>query len=289
MQSPGGKRFAVGLRELRAICQPSEKVATRTLRSRLLYQPFSIYITAACVRLGVTANQVTLIGIGAVIAGTLLVAGGPHPALRLAGMAFFNLHHLLDIVDGEIVRYGRSRGQMRATLRGAFLDLLSHYLAQPAMISALGISLLWGSGTWGPVIGVMIVVSCLGVLGLPTLVSSAVIKDSLQRNPARLDDPLIRQILTQVRSSAHDQTRTTTRWGRVSSLLIFPGLVINLTIIAVADLVFSVLGLASAATLMKIIVVALYAALFCASFVRTSIREFDVLRRAETPLDEQSS
>lgn len=83
---------------------------------------FSIYITLMFVKLGLTANMVTLLMIISGISGSVLMV--PHILwLNIIGFFFLFLTETLDAVDGEVARWNN-----QCSIKGRYLDLVSHIL-----------------------------------------------------------------------------------------------------------------------------------------------------------------
>jgi phosphatidylglycerophosphate synthase len=97
-----------------------------------LIRPLSLYFTYVALRLGLTANQVTVLQIIAGLAGAVCLAF-PSTAMTITGIALLQFGFVLDNVDGEVARF---RKQVSVT--GKFLDTVGHELVIPCMYFALG-------------------------------------------------------------------------------------------------------------------------------------------------------
>ena len=87
--------------------------------SPILYyilRPLSYYLTLPCLKLGISANQVTFIGILFGVAGWILLGMGSYLPM-LIGVILIILYDICDVVDGNIARY---KGTSSAY--GAYLD-----------------------------------------------------------------------------------------------------------------------------------------------------------------------
>lgn len=116
--------------ELRLICQSTRPAIFRDFLSGWYYR-FAIYFTWTCLRLGMSANQVTLLsGAVACVGGMLLASGDPW--LVLAGVLCFHIFAILDMSDGEVARY---RGQGGAA--GHYLDWMMHFVSSSALMLGL--------------------------------------------------------------------------------------------------------------------------------------------------------
>jgi len=95
-------------------------------------RPLSLYITYVALRLGLTANQVTVLQTIAGLAGAVCL-GFPWATMALLGIALLQFGFVLDNVDGEVARF---RKQVSVT--GKYLDSIGHEIVIPAMYFALG-------------------------------------------------------------------------------------------------------------------------------------------------------
>jgi phosphatidylserine synthase len=84
--------------------------------SRYVYRPISFYLAVPFVRLGFSANQVTLLGLLIASIGLILLATG-NPPVVLAGSILCAIQVLLDYVDGNIARLHGKTSHL-----GKFLD-----------------------------------------------------------------------------------------------------------------------------------------------------------------------
>lgn len=118
---------------LRAICQPDDLDVC--LYRKLIIRRFSIYLTALFLRMGLSANCVSVIKGVIACAGAVLFAPGK-PACFLAGAFLLQLSFVLDACDGEVARFsGTSR---RAG--GEFIDKIGDVGSRGLFYGAWG----WG-------------------------------------------------------------------------------------------------------------------------------------------------
>lgn len=99
----------------------------------------SIYLTVLLSRTRITPNQVTVASIWSGVLGGVLWGAGTHWSF-LVGALSLQTMYLLDCVDGELARIKNLQSP-----KGAYLDLLGHYLVDYCMIMGMGIGL---SGTF---------------------------------------------------------------------------------------------------------------------------------------------
>lgn len=121
--------MGISIYELRHLCQDPIKSKDLHLVS-LFYRKISIYLTRILLFTPITANQVTILGLIIGIISAFFFSGGNY----LIGAFLFMFAILLDFSDGEIARYRNN-----PTIKGVFLDIISHYIIDPLMF--LGISI----------------------------------------------------------------------------------------------------------------------------------------------------
>lgn len=109
-------------------------------------RPLSLYVTYFALRLGLTANHVTVLQTLSGVAGAVLLAF-PAPLMRLLGVALLQFGFVLDNVDGEVARF---RKQVSVT--GKFLDVVGHEIVIPFMFFGLGIGAYFQLGRFEAII-----------------------------------------------------------------------------------------------------------------------------------------
>jgi len=109
-------------------------------------RPLSLYMTYLALRLGLTANQITVLQTIAGLAGAVCLAF-PNAKMTIAGILLLQFGFVLDNVDGEVARF---RKQVSVT--GKFLDTVGHELVIPSMYFALGIATYFRLGHFESVI-----------------------------------------------------------------------------------------------------------------------------------------
>ncbi|MEU6608170.1 CDP-alcohol phosphatidyltransferase family protein [Streptomyces shenzhenensis] len=123
------------LEELREVCQPQAKLASRNgehWAGRLYMRRVSLRFTRQLVRTRITPDQLTwtMVGCGVAAGAALLIPGLPGAVLAVILMQLFLL---FDCVDGEVARW---KGQNSAT--GIYVDRLGAYLADAALLAGAG-------------------------------------------------------------------------------------------------------------------------------------------------------
>lgn len=79
-------------------------------------RPLSFYLTIPCINMGLSANQVTFIGMGIGIAGCLLLGLGAYWSM-IAGAILLILNDVCDVVDGNVARFNN-----KSSSYGAYID-----------------------------------------------------------------------------------------------------------------------------------------------------------------------
>ncbi len=122
-----------GISELRVLCQPGD--LDICLYRKLFTRKISIYFTAVFLRLGLSANGVSILKGFIACIGALLFAIG-RPVFFLAGAFLLQLSFVLDACDGEVARFTGSS----ISAGGEFLDKLG---------DAASRGLFYGAWGWG--------------------------------------------------------------------------------------------------------------------------------------------
>lgn len=119
--------------ELRTICQSTRPSIFSDFLSRWYYK-VSIYFTWLCLKLGMSANQVTVLsGAVAITGGLLLIADSK--LLTILGALCFHMFCILDMSDGEVARYRKQGG-----VAGHYLDWFMHFVSSTALMMGLFLS-----------------------------------------------------------------------------------------------------------------------------------------------------
>ncbi len=107
------------IKELRKICQESRYEGGKAEMPRItrFHRTISIFLTKPLLKVGVSANQATLIGLFiGVISGLFLTF--ENPIYWILGALFLYLYLIFDYVDGEIARYNKSVSKFGEYLAG---------------------------------------------------------------------------------------------------------------------------------------------------------------------------
>ncbi len=128
------------LAELRARVHKGRHREIGNWLARRVGRPSAVYGTWAAVRLGLSADQVTLGATLAGLAAAAAIATGDRAGF-VAGVALAHLAFWLDHVDGQVARWRGSAG-----LDGVYLDYLMHHASALALGFGLGYGLAARSG-----------------------------------------------------------------------------------------------------------------------------------------------
>lgn len=284
------------LPELAAICGgegtgEDEPRDLRRLYARLVRR-LSIRITRVLLPLGLTANQVTVIGIAIGIAGAALLALNEFWAL-IAAIVLLQLSFVLDFSDGEIARFERTVEGRSSGAGGAYLDWVGHYYIPAVMIAALGWAVYaGGAGTWALAAAL---VALLSLVRVPysardhimwgvyrdrpeTRVSDAMVRAALARQGG--DPELLDLDAPPAERLAGGEGRGLL-WGRhtnLGQLIVFPGFVNLVSAAVVIDMVLSLGELGVDSVVARGLLVALLGAVHLLHQVRAIVQGFRVTR-----------
>jgi phosphatidylglycerophosphate synthase len=135
---------APSIAELKEICRKGPRDFFWI--SNVFWRPLSIYGTWAAVRLGLSANAITLVSAMCALSSSFLLLAPTNAHLLWSAVlmqAFFYLDH----VDGEVARYTKSvSGAAQHDLSGGYFDLLVHYFQSASFFSFLGIGIAFRTG-----------------------------------------------------------------------------------------------------------------------------------------------
>jgi len=249
----------------------------------------SPYLTWVCLRIGLSADQVTIVGgvIGAVGAALLFPALGPWTAV---GVIALQVAYILDFSDGQVAR-------MRGTssMAGGYLDWLTHLYVPPAAALATSASVAIAVGQpWPFVLGIAAALE-LAPMAFQAkehiLVAMARTDPALGRSAfffAALNDDARSGDVEQAPDGAPTPLRAAGIAGRahrpsmrslVGEILIYPGAAHLLTLAVFADLASSVLGGPAAGA--RVIVLAAWTAALLVHLPLVVRRNYRVIRAVE--------
>jgi phosphatidylglycerophosphate synthase len=256
----------------------------------------SIRITWALLHTRISADRVTVLGIGIGMAGALLLAWNDFWPLVVA-LVLLQLSFVLDYSDGEVARYRALETGGETNAGGAYLDWIGHYYIPATAIAALA----WGAFTssddsW------LLLAALVAVFGVVRVAYSA--RDHVllglyrDRAELRASPELLRAVLARQGGdperldldAGYEQRRAGSEgagflWGRhtnLGQLLVFPGFVNLLSAAVLLDLLIS--GMAGDypvvdSVLGRSVLIALLGVVHLVHQVRAAAQGFEVLRR----------
>ena len=249
----------------------------------------SPYLTWVCLRIGLSANQVTIVGgaIGAVGAALLFPALGPW---TLVGVVALQVAYILDFSDGQVAR-------MRGTssMAGGYLDWLTHLYVPPAAALATSASVAIAVGQpWPFVLGIAAALE-LAPMAFQAkehiLVAMARTDPALGRSAfffAALNDDARSGDVEQAPDGAPTPLRAAGIAGRArrpsvrslaGEVLIYPGAAHLLTLAVFADLASAALG--GSAVAGRVIVLAAWTAALLVHLPLVVRRNYRVIQAVE--------
>ena len=222
--------------------------------NRLYGSVVSPYFTVVCLRLGLTPDQVTIVGgaFGALGVGLLFL---PLGVWSIVGVVALQVGYVLDFSDGQVARLtGRS------SMAGGYLDWLTHFYIPVGAALALAASVAWETGVY-----VVLVLGTLAALELAAFAFScrehvlvaiarndpvnagtaafhAALSDDVR--PADVldapDGPAGPPVTGGISGRRHQPTFRSV----LGELLIYPGAIHLLTLAVIVDLLIRSLGIA---------------------------------------------
>jgi phosphatidylglycerophosphate synthase len=220
------------------------------LINRLYGAHISPYFTVACLRLGLTPDQVTIVGaaVGALGVALLFLPAGWWSVVAVVGL---QVGYVLDFSDGQVARMtGRS------SAAGSYLDWLTHFYIPVGMSLALAASVAWASGQF-----VVLVLGAMAALELasfgfsckehvlvamqrgdPALGGTAAFHAALadDARPGDVEGAVAGPAVSADTTGISGRRRLPTFRSVVGELLIYPGAVHLATIAVVVDVLVPV-------------------------------------------------
>ena len=124
----------VTIEEIRRIGQPKEILTTHSPYSVHVLRKISPYFTRFFIAHGITANQVSVLGILIGISSAIMLSSGT-PTM-LVGCFLYHLWNLFDSIDGEIARVTDTK-----TASGKYLETIGDAIVECCFVLFLGIGL----------------------------------------------------------------------------------------------------------------------------------------------------
>ena len=121
-----------------------------------LFTPLAIYVTWACIRMGVSGNAVSWISAFIAVSGAFLLTSDDRLLVFIGSFGYI-LWFLLDYVDGAVARYNSKGG-----ISGQYVDWIMHVISHVAIVAGISIGATSSAGPWiYPFIILGVIASCL--------------------------------------------------------------------------------------------------------------------------------
>jgi phosphatidylglycerophosphate synthase len=286
--------------ELEEICGGEGRDAGAPRDFRIAYavlvRRISIRITWLLLHTRLSANGVTLLGIGIGLAGALLLAWNEFWPL-VAGLFLLQLSFVVDYSDGEVARY---RAHERGTVTdagGAYLDWIGHYYVPALAIGALAYGVFLESGhDW---LLAAALVAILSVVRVPYSARDHVLLGLFRDRPDLRESPeFMRAVLARQggdpdlinlqadyagrRSGATGGGWMWRRWTNLGQVLVFPGFVNLICVFVAIDLAAAAIAgdyPEVAQTAGREVLIGLLGIVHLVHQVRAGAQGFQILRR----------
>jgi phosphatidylglycerophosphate synthase len=288
------------VRELERICGGEGRGGGEPRDFRIVYavlvRKLSIRITWLLLHTRLSANGVTLLGIGTGIAGALMLAWNGFWPLVVA-MLLLQLSFIVDYSDGEVARYrARERGTV-TDAGGAFLDWIGHYYVPAIAIGSLAFGAFLESGHDWLIAAALVAI--LSVVRVPYSARDHVLLGLFRDRPELRGSPeFMRAVLARQggdpdaldleadyagrRAGGGGSGWLWRRRTNLGQVLVFPGFVNLLCVFVAIDLLTSALGgdyPAVTETAGREVLIALLGVVHLIHQVRAAAQSFQVLRR----------
>lgn len=136
----------------------------------------SIYVTRLALVLGISANTVTLVSVLSSLIGSVGLLS-IDPRVRLIGCLLILWGYLLDLVDGEVARFGNGRDSLNAG--GMFADYVGHVLHNPLLFVCWSVGVYRVTGA--PIALWLTPILLMGAQAAPLLAKQVILVDLLRR------------------------------------------------------------------------------------------------------------
>jgi len=128
-----GRQKTFSIEEVRRIGQPMEIVGPKAGEpGRYYLRRISPYVTVTALRLGISANHLTVImGITGIVSALAFQLSG---YFAMTGFVGIQIYLLFDCVDGEIARVRKQE-----SIIGLYLDRLWHYVVEALVVASIAL------------------------------------------------------------------------------------------------------------------------------------------------------
>ena len=128
-----GSQKTFSIEEVRRTGQPMEIVGPKAGEpGRYYLRRISPYVTVTALRLGISANHLTVImGITGIVSALAFQLSG---YFAITGFVGIQIYLLFDCVDGEVARIRKQE-----SIIGLYLDRLSHYIVEALVLASIAL------------------------------------------------------------------------------------------------------------------------------------------------------
>lgn len=221
------------INELRKICQGIHKEDF----SAQIVRKVSIYPTWVCLKMSITANQISIVNIFIGIL-TGIIAAIDFKYLFLS-ITLFWINTILDGVDGEVARYNRS-----SSLTGLFVDRINSIFIYPSFFLGIGWLLSYKS-IFLLLLGALVGMGMLMLRMLKISIDTTVIDGIISKNKAAQEKSV--EFYTQNETFIHTNEMIRSRGNFIFWIIDFilvrqPGMAIFISTVYIIGLMFNSVG-----------------------------------------------
>jgi hypothetical protein len=230
--------------------------------------------------------MVSFLGMIVSLFGISLFALSSNVELHFIGVILIQISIIIDYSDGEVARYRYYQGnhsRKETNISGDFMDNMGHFIMTPLAVFFFGYRIIHFFPEWSSFLLILSFLAAMTVQGIPNLVMSDIIVNSIKKNPALMDNNTLRNIVS---------SRTNIMLGEEKQLSHVKGFLFRLaklyrgidvfSIISLeilAELLLSWSGYSKIAELLGLCVLSSLLTLFTLNFIRTFRRNFLYLNR----------
>lgn len=179
---------------LKKICKPS---INDKLIGKLFYRRISYYFAYIFILLKISANTVSLISFLLSLFGISLFLLFNDIIFHLFGIVILQISIIFDYSDGEISRYNKYINRIKENnISGKYLDNIIHHIVNPTAVFFFGLRCINDFPEINIIIVVISFFTAISVNGLPILVASNIIVDSIKQSPIILNNSKFIMIIT---------------------------------------------------------------------------------------------
>jgi phosphatidylglycerophosphate synthase len=227
----------LNIEDYRKLCQKNEH--ENYLLDKLIFRKISIYATVIFIKLNIKPNQATFLSFMAALGSLYFLTQNTTPMLLTAAALIFT-YYILDHVDGELARYAINTGAMKPSLQGHYYDVLIHRYSSNLMVFFLGLGVF---NLYGYELAVLLgFVACIGISSFPNVIAAQVMAGKIANDKeiifkSQAMETFLAQLETKKQQikDVHRGTRLQKLRKLIIESLFFPGHIILLVLVLIAD------------------------------------------------------